>query len=491
MIMNTSRLLILMLLAFIEARAAETPLQHVLRVFTVPKADGLVLLAQDLDDRAMFQHLLDASKTSPEILEKLMVVTTGEDAEVKLLSAEELRYPTEFDPQQLPGTIAIGDTKLVALLQKLLEPEPEQAPPAPSATKPAAAAAPEKVNPRHPANGGLGIITSITPTAFEVRPLGDEIDFGIDGGRMIHLALKNTHLAGFQNFNGELQAQFSSREMVTAVSVVSGLPVFLGTLSAAQKTGGEFEKQTETVSLAFLATRSVAMPLSADPASLAKDATDVLARLEVLSIPKADAAALLDELLDDNVLHFRLQQAVSAGSGKLEALLSGRARLDDESVLAECDEYRYPVEFDPPQVVRELVIADDKLLGDLRAGRQTGTGTPPSATNPHNGGFGLMTTATPMKFATNEVGTRLEIEIRRDEGVLQLIAKPQLSRLLCQRTYAGVQQPVFTAQSISTTRPARLGIPLFLGTLNRPLKTGLPESEKEDRVWFAFITLRE
>jgi hypothetical protein len=488
MIMNTSRLLILMLFAFIEARAAETPLQHVLRVFTVPKADGLVLLAQDLDDRAMFQHLLDASKTSPEILEKLIVVTTGEDAEVKLLSAEELRYPSEFDPQQLPGTIAIGDTKFVALLQKLLE--PEQAAPAPSATKPAAAT-PEKVNPRHPANGGLGIITSITPTAFEMRPLGDEIDLAIGGGRMIHLALTNTCLAGFQNFNGELQAQFSSREMVTAVSVVSGLPVFLGTLSAAQKTGGEFEKQTETVSLAFLATRSVAMPLSVDPASLAKDTTDVLARLEVVSIPKAEAAVLLNEVLDDNVLYSRLKQAVSAGSGKLEALLSGRARLDDESVLKECGEYRYPVAFDPPQVVRELVIADDQLLGDLRAGRQTGTGTPPSAANPHNGGFGLMTTATPTKFATNEVGTRLEIEIRRDEGVLQLIAKPQLSRLLCQRTYAGVQQPVFTAQSISTTRPARLGIPLFLGTLNRPLNTGLPESEKEDRVWFAFITLRE
>lgn len=485
-------LVTLLLLVRSFAYGDDMALRHVIHVFTLPKAEGLALLAQDMDDRALFDHLQTTTKTTPEVLEKLLVITSAEEGELQLLQSDQLIYPTEFDPQQLPQTIAIGDSKLVTLLNKLLDPEPDPPQPPPQAVPVPKPAPPptEEPAPRHPVNAGLGVITSITPTAFELRDLGDQLALGLGEGGMT-LSFSCTRLAGMQNFNGELCPQFASRKLVTCLPRIAGVPLFLGTLNASQKTGGEFENPKESVSLAFLTSKPAPLPVSADRHHLAKDATDVLARLEVFSLLKTNAAALVGSDVEDNVFYSRLTSAVTAGSARLEAILSRRVPLDDEVEISECDEHIYPVEFDPPQVVRELVIADNKLIEDLRAGRQTGTGVAPPAANPHNGGFGLMTKVSPTGFETRSVGTQLVINVARDEQQLTLTATPKLSRLLGHRTYAGVGQPMFGVQSLTTSRPARLGVPLLLGTLSRPLDTGLPESEKEDRLWFAFITLRE
>ncbi|MBL9133902.1 MAG: hypothetical protein JNG86_22005 [Verrucomicrobiaceae bacterium] len=487
----TRILLFMILLATPAAWAAESSLRHVVRVFTVNRADGLELLAQDLDDDALFQKLQGAAKTAPEMLERLIVLSTEETGEFRASQADEFIYPTEFDPQQLPQTLAIGSSKLAALLNKLLEKEPAPPQPAPQAAEaPKAATAPEKPGARHPVNRGLGLITSITPTAFEMRPLGESLDLRIENGTA-SISLQGARLAGLQNYNGELKAQFSAREIFTATPVTLGSTVFLGTFTVAQKTGSEFENRAESLSLAFLTTRRSPMPAAAEPQVLRKDAVDVSARLEVLSLPKLDAAALLDAGLDDGILYSRLQTATSAGAGRLEVILSGRARLNEESALAETDEFIYGVEFDPPQVVRELVIADDQLLEDLRAGRQVGTGAAPPSASPHNGGFGLMTAATPTNFAMRALGSRLVLTVRSGENGLRVTASPEFSRLVTRSTFAGISQPVFGSQQLTTTRPARLGIPLLLGTVNRALNTGLQESEKEDRLWLAFLILRD
>ncbi|MFO1440570.1 MAG: hypothetical protein U1F81_19785 [Verrucomicrobiaceae bacterium] len=453
------------LLAAVQA-VAEAPLRHELRLFTLPKAEAMSLLADDLDDKALLARMQGMPQRLHVITSEALAAGAepGDETTFELRQADEFHYPTEFDPQQLPQTLAFGDSKLVALINKLLEPEEE----------PKTGAAPVQ---RHPVNGGLGLITSITPTAFEKRDLGDVIRLSAAGD----LNWQQARLAGLQNFNGELQAQFSTREMNAGFRLVPGGTVFLGTLSGAEKTGSEFESKSETVSLAFLTSRSLPM---AEGENLAKEAKDVQARLEVISVPKSIAAALMDEALNDSLLYSKLQ---NSPENRLDAIISGRVKLNEEAELIECEEFRYAIEFDPPQQTRELVIADDALLEDLRAGRQTGT--PPS--NPHNGGFGLQTTATPIKFDMRRLGTLLQIEVRRNETELKLKARAELSRQIGQRRFAGVEMPVFGAPSLQTVRPARCGIPLLLGTISRAVETGLRESEQEDRVAFAFVTLRE
>ena len=453
------------LLAAVQA-VAEAPLRHELRLFTLPKAEVINLLAEDWEDKALLARMQGMPQRLHVITSEALAAGAepGDEMTFELRQADEFHYPTEFDPQQLPQTLAFGDSKLVALINKLLEPEEE----------PKTGAAPAQ---RHPVNGGLGLITSITPTAFEKRDLGDVIRLSSAGD----LTWQQARLAGLQNFNGELQAQFSTREMNAGFRLVPGGTVFLGTLSGAEKTGSELESKSETVSLAFLTSRSLPM---AEGENLAKEAKDVQARLEVISVPKSIAAALMDEALNDSLLYSKLQ---NSPENRLDAIISGRVKLNEEAELIECEEFRYAIEFDPPQQTRELVIADDALLEDLRAGHQTGT-TP---SNPHNGGFGLQTTATPIKFDMRRLGTLLQIEVRQNEKELKLKARAELSRQIGQRRFAGVEMPVFGAPSLQTVRPARCGIPLLLGTISRAVETGLRESEQEERVAFAFVTLRE
>lgn len=453
------------LLAAVQA-VAEAPLRHELRLFTLPKAEAMNLLAEDLDDKALLARMQGMPQRLHVITSEALAAGAepGDETTFEWRQADEFHYPTEFDPQQLPQTLAFGDSKLVALINKLLEPEEE----------PKAGTAPVL---RHPVNGGLGLITSITPTSFEKRDLGDVIRLSAAGD----LTWQQARLAGLQNFNGELQAQFSTRELNAGFRLVPGGTVFLGTLSGAEKTGSEFETKSETVSLAFLTSRSLPM---AEGENLAKEAKDVQARLEVISVPKSIAAALMDEALGDSLLYSKLQ---NSPENRLDAIISGRVKLNEEAELIECEEFRYAIEFDPPQQTRELVIADEALLEDLRAGRQSGT-TP---SNPHNGGFGLQTTATPMKFDMRRLGTLLQIEVRRNEKEFKIEARAELSRQIGQRRFAGVEMPVFGAPSVQTVRPARCGIPLLLGTISRAVETGLRESEQEDRIAFAFVTLRE
>jgi len=507
---------------------------YILRVFTVPKGEGLELLAKDMDDSAMHQHLMDQAKAAPAVLEKLMLVAGGRTEEVEVRQGNELRYPTEFDPQQLPQRLAIGDASLLPLLHDFFEPPPSPAPaptpepPAPvppdartsqkaappSASSPASpsshrtstaarrtagkvvseAAAAVVATPRHPANAGLGIIGSITPTAFETALLGDSLKLTptrseVTGETGLTADFHSTRFEGFQVYNGEFLTQISDRHASSQMVVTPDAPCFLGTVSAPQQTGGEFETPDSTVSLAFITARNFSRPAESKNAAAADDAV-LTAFFEVISLPKQEASALVDEGLDQDVFHLRLKSAMQGGAARLETFLSGRVVSGTASILQEVDKYMYPTEFDPPQMPQNLLIADDDLLADLRAGRQTGTGVAPPAGSPHNGGFGLMTTVTPTAHETQELGVKLEIEVSRDDQELTLKVKPQLTRLIGEKKYVGVVQPLFESDSLSTTLKARLGVPQLLGTLNRPLNTGLKEGNQEDRVWFAFVTVR-
>lgn len=484
---------------------------YTLQVFTVPRPEGMALLVANLEDTALHRRLTDQSKTKPEILEKLIqVACNGQDtAEVQL--ANELRYPTEFDPQQLPQQLAIGDSNLVLALQKLLQPppppEPPPAPPVPPAIPapaktttdapdlPEAGKGPVSIK-RHPVNGGLGIITSITPTAFETRPLGDVLKLTpypspLLGDVSLDVVFTSTRLAGFKQYNGEPQALFSSRKIVSGLKFQNKAPCFLGTFSTAQRTGSEFETKEPTVSLAFVTARSIALPIMETKKGKSDNGGHFTAIMEVISLPKHTAAAFAHETLADAALHARLKVAIKDGTARLESFLSGPAFSGAKAVFEDADTLIYPTQFDPPQLVQNLLIADDALLADLRAGRQTGTGNPTAATSPHNGGFGLMTRATPTAFDSRMLGAMLELEVTRENNYLHILARPQLSRQIGESIYNDTKHPLIEAMSLKASTVARAGIPCYLGTLNRPLNTGAKEGNQEDRTWFTFLTVHE
>jgi hypothetical protein len=468
------------------------------RVFTLPKEEGLALLAKDLDDQALHMQLMEAARKTPAILEKLLLVTSDSHCDVDLRLADELRYPTEFDPQQLPQKIAIGDAALIRAVDLLLQPKPEpDHDPEPPPAKADAKASPPAEAPRHPVNGGLGVITSIVPTAFEMRALGDHlalmnVETTDDGALAMNLSLECTRLSGFDEFNGEMQAQFSNRTITSKVVVHPSKPCLLGTLSTAQRTGSNFQNTESTVSIAFLTAHTSPTPAPKPQAQSNPDST-LSAQFEVFSLTKQDAVALIDANISDTALRERLQASLKAGQARLESWMTGGVNSDGRGMLQEFDEYIFATQYDPPQCPQEIVIADDALLADLRAGRQVGTGVAPPAdvSTTNNGGFGLQTSPTPTHFEMRELGTKLEIDVTRAGSYLTVRAKPQISRLIGERQYTGTTQPVFGSQSLDTTTTVQLGVPRLLGTLSRPLNTGIKEGNQEDRVWFAFLTLRE
>ncbi len=504
---------LLCLTACLPPAAAETRVLHVLQVFTLPRAEGLELLAQDLDDKALHGRLMDAARANPAVLEKLLLVSSllGQE-KVEVQQANEVLYPTEFDPQQVPQNVALGDAAFALAVRHFFEPpepkpqpeppKPDPAPktvpdpsshPAPQPERSGQDQPPSKAA-RHPANQGLGIITAITPIAFQMGLAGDklileDVTAAQKGEKELKVSLELSRFAGVRQYNGEPLVEFSHRKLETTLPLVLDAPRFLGTCTAAQCTGSSFESREQTVSFACLTTRKMPEPVTSRK-PVPHDETVFQAMLEVFSLPRPQAFALVEERLDDAVFRERLRATVKTGAGRLESFLSGRALGGTGAVLAQTDAYLYPTQFDPPQVGQNIFIADDDLLADLRSGRQVGTGLAPSAATPYNAGFGLQTAITPTAFTTRELGSRLEIEILREDRRLTVKVKPQLTRLLGQRRYTGAEQPVFESDFLSTTTQAWLNVPHLLGTLSRPVNTGLKEENKEDRVWFGFITVR-
>lgn len=489
------RCFIATLLALTSANAATPPTRFVLRVFTVSKDEGMALLAQDLSDRDLFQKLSDAAKQNPAVLEKLIVVNGRCDDDIEVQLADELRYPTEFDPQQLPRELLVGDSALGAALQSFFKPDPD---PAPAPTPPAPPAEPKNKD-DHPGldlskpkraatNGGLGIITSITPSAFEMRPLGDHLtltSMSEDNGKLsaqCHYA--NTKLAGFRTYNGESQPAFVSRQVTCPATLMPDQPCFLGTCTAPQKTGTEFDKQDTGMSFAFLTMHRA--PVAEKNSGWPE--TDLMARFEVISVPKLKAASLIDANPADPDLRHQLKNEIKAGDAKLESHFASRLRAGS-TVIGATDDHLYPTEFDPPQIPQTMAISDTQLLADLRSGKQP---VPSSSDTPHSAGFGFMTTATPMAFEQRKVGSQIEIEITHDNDDGWITeTKPELTRLLGDIHFAGVPQPLYESQRLTTQVPVTLGAPRLLGTLSRPVATGMREGNQDDRTWFAFITLTE
>ncbi|MBL9133903.1 MAG: hypothetical protein JNG86_22010, partial [Verrucomicrobiaceae bacterium] len=127
---------------------------------------------------------------------------------------------------------------------------------------------------------------------------------------------------------------------------------------------------------------------------------------------------------------------------------------------------------------------------DLRSGRQTGLGNPAPVDggNP-NGGFGFITTVSPTAFEMIPLGESMEIEVTEGDLGIGAHVSIHFTRLSGTVPYTSIHHPIVETRRLVVSIRAAENRRQLLGTLNKPFANGLSTSNKEDRVWFAFLRL--
>lgn len=448
--------------------------RHMIEVFTLPTKAAYELTATGLHDKALHERLIEALKMKQATLEKLMVANVVNGTRIAVEQIESYEYPTEFDPPQLPQTLA------------LIDPGPSTAhAPLPPSTN----------TKRSPFNGGLGIMSTTTPTAFEQKSLGDLLELDSDAAEQgkeprVTYALETFALSSLEHLRDIPTPIFSHRKLIGIVSPHSGSPTFLGTYNAAQRTGVPNERTTETTSLAFLSTLATPIKPTPDSDHFGEAASNgsLRIRVEAISLDKAVAHALLLDALDDTALHDRIETLITQQHAKRETTLMVRTQSGERTKAGNADEYISPTEFDPPQIPGSLIIADHQLLQDLRSGRQTGAGSPAAVSGGDpNGGFGLLTTTSPTAFGRIDLGENAEFDVSKEGDTIDAVLALNFTRLAGTVDYGGIKHPVVEKRRLQTRIITKLGRHVLLGTLNKPLNTGRIGSNEDDRVWLAFL----
>jgi hypothetical protein len=104
-------------------------------------------------------------------------------------------------------------------------------------------------------NGGFGLLTTTSPTAFGRINLGENAEFDVwqkDGSIDAVLALEFTHLAGTIDYGGVKHPLLERRKLQTHVVTPLGRPVLLGTLNKPLNNGRIGSNQDDRLWLAFL-----------------------------------------------------------------------------------------------------------------------------------------------------------------------------------------------------------------------------------------------
>ncbi|MBL9132504.1 MAG: hypothetical protein JNG86_14970, partial [Verrucomicrobiaceae bacterium] len=333
------------------ARGDDEPPQRLYRteVFTLPRAEAAALLAQPLDGTALHAKLVEAAAKREALLEKLLFIKSQCGAQSSVEQTDHFEYPTENDPAQATQTLV------------LVNPEPGKADHAPDpATK-------ETVS---PFNAGLGTLTTTTPTAFEMRPLGDSLELDCSAEGVLHYKLSSTEWLATDHLRDVPLPVFGTRSLEGETRLKPGQTAFLGTYSHARNTGVKGQRDAGKVALAFITATEAPVPKPAEHPVIFKHAS-LRATLEILSMDKAAEHTLVLETHDEQKIYERLVQ-----HGTRDSTLSARGTLGTQLRVSNADEFISPVEFDPPQIAGKLIIADSQLIKDLRSGRQTGLGNP-------------------------------------------------------------------------------------------------------------------
>lgn len=464
----------------LAANPPEPPRPHsrmVLEVFKMPAAEAYELVGENLAGMVMHDRVLEAVKTGKAALERVMAAGGKAGVQLRCEQTEIYLYPTEFDPAQVPQNIALIAAKSAS--------SKKPGPPPPGAVV-------------SPFNAGLGIMTTTTPTAFQSQLLGETLVLEAspmdDQGRVpVSCTYDSNRLLSVRQINDIPCPLFAPRHLPASLCLRPGRPAFAGIFGAVKADGGTAAQAGDAVSLEFL-TALPAPPAKPktrrEPDSPFAGAT-LRSIVEVVSLGKSDARALLAGHADDDELyHSVMKVAGNGGTARRETSFAARSRPGVQVELRNGDEHPYPTEFDPPQIPGHLVIASKDLLHELRAGTQSGLGAqPPVEGGSSNGGFGLITVLSCTAFQTQSLGESLEMDVTQEgpDGTVDAVVNLEINRLAGTVPYQNIQHPVFEKRRINTCVTTEPGRAVLLGTLNKAVNTGWTGSNQEDRVWLAFL----
>lgn len=475
-----------------DAEHAKVPATWLFRseTFVLPMIEAQELLVAGLSDTALYETMLKRVEAKTAVLEKLMLLRSKPGMRMLTEQTIEYPFPTGFDPGQIPQTLTLLDPSNLG-----------------PATVPgnAIAAAPAQIAAASP-NAGIGIMTSITPTTFTFKNVGErwEMDTGATEGERdlsLVIAQDSVQFKGVDRHNGEDSVHFEVQKFNTAVQIKSGIPCFLGTQSKSAQSGIPLANQDDSVTLAFVTAIESALPPSKARKQLGSSEEDAEAenfrykpfrfQWEVFSLPKADASALIQAGKDDPSLHATLVERLAINGAKLEALQMVSTRLGQPARLQEVDEHPYPTNYNPPSLPQTLTIAHKQILEQLH--QVAGAVVTPAndQLSPANGGFGFISKTCPTTFVVREMGESLEIDPspdREDPDAIEVTLKPESVKLLATISYQDCEQPIFERRKLNTTLRLRPNVPGLVGTMNRPIKSGVKGANEEDRIWLAFLT---
>lgn len=241
----------------------------------------------------------------------------------------------------------------------------------------------------------------------------------------------------------------------------------------------------------------VVAPQAQDPFADNEADTPIVLQIcyEDFSLPLTSAAEVLRRNLNGKDLYSWVLAECKAQTAKQETLVILKGRSGQKCVFEGISEKIYPSEYEQVGIPTTLGISavpkdsNDKGAPKpvLDSAKQQNAASAESLT-------GLVFPALPASFKTRNVGVSVEAEpmIASSLNVVDIRIMPQritdAGRSSWSKGVSEVEMANFEMQTLTATVTVKVGVPLLLGTMNRPPGSAA-DPDSANRVWFAFVTV--
>jgi hypothetical protein len=482
--------------------------------FTLSRSEAYELLLADLSDSVLRQEMLKRVAAKSARLEQFVMLHafTGQSAELEQIN--EFPYPSEFESAQLPYDLVLADKEgaaALAVVKSKLPPSGYHFPDEP--LEPPLPPPPEPPWPPEPTHkAGIGIQTTPAPNKLTFKNLGDRIKLTAELNPLsqtvkVAFTTETVRYLGDQTYLGVAQPSYQTQKLQVTSAGKVGQAIFLGTCNKAVRSGVPHGQKSDEVGLQFVTVSAAELPsLAGQPQRSSMDpfAAPSAAPLEVpqlityeqiasktlrfqfdlISLPAAQATALVETRASEPAMLTRLQEMVLAHKAKAEASFEFTTKSHVMDHAEQVTPFQYAQDFSRFHVPRTLTVSNPKILDMLYL---HGGGTEADALLFEEE---MIMVAEPKDFTTRKLGLSMNFTamLQGDAATIKLSIAPELVRHVGERKIVRDKKPVFELQRLETTVMLQSKLPLLLGTMSRPLRTGAPGGNEEDRVSFAFIT---
>ena len=425
----------------------------IFETFSAPCSLAGEILEPPAGPAIRFQHLSELVKAGKARLVNLTGVATKPGNHYSMKSADEFRYPTEFNPAEHANEFATG-------------------------------------------------------TAFETRDLGDSLEHELtlqadDSSPCLNYVLRHEILLGMRDIAEPPQdpaidqPTFGSRSITGNFRLLPGNPRLTNTLSShGQKPPGAAE--SADVWYTFVRYQPIPAPQSGGTKALGKGS---VIEYSFVSMNRGAAETILSSVDGSDSAWQATQQLVAENKARLDHVMVIPVDPDSSAKSSEYAEFRYGTEFVAPGESKPPVDSrtemtrteDHPVQGSNNDNRVT-----IKETSEHYvpGGKTERTPGYPAAFETRDQGYTVEQELKlnptQTAGDLTVWINWVGNRGTVQ--YPGtsnphIAQPLFEHRSQGASIPVLPGIHFFVGTLNPPGENGVNGRKDDGTVCLSFAKL--